>query len=107
MKQKKAKEGRIRGPKLEVFISDNPGAIMEEAIIRADSEKRVISSNKRLDQALFLNDEWKNIRFQITPWPNSSCWSGTMGAFVEPYGSFRESAQKISSLRNGYFIVDA
>ena len=73
----------IRGLGLELFIPREPGATMEEALERTKKEKRVIASNKRLDQAL-ASDEWESIK-DVFP-----CWSGTMTAYEEVGKSFGE-----------------
>ena len=77
----------IRGPLLEVLVEKENGVSMEEAIARAEKEKRVIASNKRLDQALVGSDEWKKIKAGLY------CWSGTMTAYEEvekPFGEVVE-----------------
>jgi len=79
----------IRGSGLEVFIPRKPGATMEEALAKADAEKRVIASNKRLDQALNGSDEWESIRDCLP------CWSGTMTAYEEAGKPFGEVVEYI------------
>ena len=82
-------EGLIRGPNLEVLIPYKPGATMEEALKRAEKEKRVIASNIRLDQALVGSDEWKNIEAAL--W----CWSGTMTAYEKPGKNFGKTIEYV------------
>ena len=78
-----------RGTKLEVFILSTPGATMEQAFEKAEKEKRVIASNKRLDRALVGSDEWRSIRKGL--W----CWSGTMTAYERAGEPFAEVVEYI------------
>ena len=87
----KPDDKRIQGSGLEVFIPKEPGATMEEALSRAEKEKRVIASNKRLDLALNGSGEWKNIS-EVFP-----CWSGTMAAYEEVGKPFGEVVEYIDS----------
>jgi hypothetical protein len=82
-------ESWIRGPKLEVFIPKEPGATMEEALAKAEKEKRVIASSKRLDQALVGSDEWESI--QAALW----CWTGTMTAYEKPGKKFGKTVEYV------------
>ena len=82
-------ENLIRGPKLEVFIPRKPGATMEEALVKAEKENRVIASNKRLDQIFVGGDEWKSIKAAL--W----CWSGTMTAYEEPGKKFGKTVEYV------------
>ncbi|NYZ74404.1 ankyrin repeat domain-containing protein [Candidatus Micrarchaeota archaeon] len=93
----------IRGPKLEVFISKKQGATMEEALARADAEKRVIASNKRLSKALVGSDEWRSIS-EVFP-----CWTGTMVAYEEPgraFGRFVEYTDNRTGIRYVFTVPD-
>jgi len=89
---------RTRGPNLAVFVARRFGVPMEEALVRANEAGVVIASNKRLGQAR-IGGELETIKEAL------ACWSGTMTGYVEPDRTFREAAEKISSLGNGYFIV--
>jgi len=84
-------ESWIRGPNLEVFIPNKPGATMEQVLARAEKEKRVIASNKRMDQALVESDEWKSIRNAL--W----CWSGTMSAYEKPGKKFEKTIEYVDN----------
>jgi hypothetical protein len=64
----------IRGPNIEVLIPHSFGVPFEEGLAKANSEKRVLASNKRLNQALIETLEWTRIR-ELFP-----CWSGTIVA---------------------------
>jgi len=99
MKKKPAEEPatgvKPEGSGLEVFIPSKPGVTMEDALAKADAEKRVNASNKRLDQAL-ASDEWKNIK-EVFP-----CWSGTMAAYEragEPFGEVVEYVDEQTKLK--------
>ncbi|MEK6981343.1 MAG: hypothetical protein AABX38_00295 [Candidatus Micrarchaeota archaeon] len=83
---------RIRGPKLEVFISRLYGLPFDEELARADKDNRVIVSSKRLSSALIGSDEWKAIKKAF------ACWSGTMTAYVEPNVELGQAARRLSDL---------
>jgi len=85
---------KIQGSGLEVFIPREPGATMEDALVKAEKEKRVIVSNKRLDQALVGSDEWKSIKKVF------ACWSGTMTAYEEVGKPFGEVVEYIDDKTN-------
>ena len=93
-------ESWIRGPKLEVFIPNKPGATMEEALARAEKEKRVMASNKRMDQALVGSDEWKSI--QAALW----CWTGTMTAYEEPGKKFGKTVEYVDEKTNIRYVFE-
>ena len=80
-----------RAQNLEVFIPCSSGATMEGALAMAETEKRVIASNKRLDQALVGSDEWEGIEEVF------SCWSGTMTAYEEAGKPFGEVVEYVDS----------
>ena len=86
----------IRGPLLEVLVEEANGVSMEEAIALANKEKRIIASNKRLDQALVGSDEWRSIE-KVFP-----CWTGTMTAYEEvgkPFGEIVEYTDDNTGLK--------
>ena len=93
-------ESWIKGPKLEVFIPKNPGATMEEALARAEKEKRVIASNKRLDQALVGSDEWKSMQAAFY------CWSGTMTAYEKPGKKFGKTVEYVDDKTNIRYVFE-
>jgi len=71
-------ESWIRGPKLSVLISRSNGVPFEEGLARADTDNRVIASNKRMSQALVRNQEWRTI-IEVF-----ACWTGTITAYTKP-----------------------
>jgi len=86
----------IHGSGLEVLITSANGVPFQEALKRAEKEKRVIASNKRLDQALNGSDEWESIK-EVFP-----CWSGTMTAYEEvgkPFGDVVEFIDEQTKLK--------
>ena len=92
----KPDDKRIQSSSLEVFIPSKPGVTMEEALAKAEAEKRVIASNRRLDQALVGSDEWESIRDVF------ACWTGTMSAYEEvgkPFGEVVEYVDDQTKLK--------
>lgn len=93
---------RIRGPALEVlikgpdrFLKDRPPAIpLDECIMKADSENRVIASGERLRKALVGVEEWRQTQDVFL-----QCWSGTIFGYIGPGLAFREGTEKISTLK--------
>ena len=85
-------QGKLNhGSGLDVLIKNDPGATMEEALARAEKEKRVIASNIRMDQALIGSAEWESIKEGL------GCWTGTMTAYEEPGKPFGEVVEYIDS----------
>ena len=66
---------------LAVFIKNENGVPMEEAIRRAGEAGVVMASNKRMAKALDSR-EWVGVREGL------SCWTGTMVAYEEPEKAF-------------------
>jgi len=105
---------KIRGPNIVVLIEANYSVPFETGLARADAKNKVVASNERIERAI-ESKEWEYngwvFRAEQEPlyWASllcaSPCWTGTMTGYVEPERTFREGAEKIPSLGNGYFIV--
>jgi hypothetical protein len=89
---------RIRGPNLAVLIPRNNGVPFEEGLARANSENKVIASNKRLSQALVGSEEWKTIREVF------ACWSGTMTAYAKPGEKLGKTVEYVDSETGHHWV---
>ena len=104
MRQKKTRQTQytdkqlIRGPNIEVLIKHSSGVPFEEGLARAKSEKRVLISNKRLNQALIETLEWTRIR-ELFP-----CWSGTMVG-IRKSGEMLGKEIEFENLMTGFLWV--
>ena len=85
---------RVRGPNLAILVKRANGVPFEQAFDRADREKKVVVSNKRMDSALQSN-EWQQVREGI--W----CWTGTMTGYVGPDKAFQEASEPTDTIKQG------
>jgi hypothetical protein len=85
--------------RLRVFIEYKHGVPADKAFQKADKAGLVIASNKQLSRVLVGSEEWETIKDALP------CWTGTMTGYVRPDRTFREEAERVSSLGNDYFIV--
>jgi hypothetical protein len=86
----------IRGPELEVLIRSSHGANMDDAIKKAESNKRAMSSNLLIDSALVESQRWRAVESGL------SCWTGTMAAYEAPnvpFGPYVEFTDPATGLR--------
>jgi hypothetical protein len=92
---------RPPNPRFGVFIKASEGVPAHEAITRANKAGVIIASNREITMILNGADEdaIHSIKRAL------ACHTGTAFAHVSPGKRFREAAQKISSIDNGYYVV--
>ncbi len=94
----KNREQRIRGPNLVTLIPFKKPVPFEEGLARANSENKVIASNKRLSQTHEEDEEWKTIGGV------SGSWSGTMVAYAKPGEKLGKAVEYVDPITGCIFI---
>ncbi len=80
---------RISGSHLAVLAKFTNRIPFEEGLRKANDQKLVIASNKRLSNALVGSDEWQRIQAAFL------CWSGTMTAYEVPGKKFGQTIEYV------------
>ena len=88
-------------PRLKIYAGSIIGVPAHEGIMRAKQDRVVLASKKEMHAV--LNGEDAAALSAIKP--ALPCHSGTVFAHVAAGKTFREAAERISSLDNGYYVV--
>ncbi|MBI2079841.1 hypothetical protein HYT84_03680 [Candidatus Micrarchaeota archaeon] len=95
----------VESQKLELFLKPYAGTYFERALEKVAKEKRVIASNKDLDQALIpknliVRDEADFDPDQLY----NRVWSGTLTAYVEPDEKLGEEVEYVDPVTSDKWI---